>query len=194
MKGSKFWQRFWKVAESKGAKKTLFWVSFTEAIFFPIPPDVLLIPMGLAERKKAFLLARLTLISSLLGGIVGYFLGYFFMDTLGNWLISFYGLQDKYDYLQTLYQEYQVLAVGIAGLTPVPYKLCTLTAGAFHLNLGLFILVSALSRGLRFFLISGLIFWKGEDARIFLEKRFDLVLTLTLVLIILGFGVVKFLK
>ncbi|MDK2922402.1 MAG: hypothetical protein PWR24_1959 [Desulfonauticus sp.] len=190
----KFWQRFWHIAESKGAKKTLILVSFTEAIFFPLPPDLLLIPMGLAEREKVFSLAHLTLLTSVLGGLVGYFLGYFFMDTLGQWLISLYSLEDKYIYLQTLYQKYQVLAVGIAGLTPVPYKLCTLTAGTFKLNLGFFLLVSTLSRGLRFYLIAALIYWKGEQARVFLEKRLDLVLTLTVLLIILGFGIVKFLK
>ncbi|MDQ7032598.1 MAG: YqaA family protein [Desulfonauticus sp.] len=188
-----FLEKFWNVARSKGALKTLVVVSFTEAIFFPIPPDALLIPMGLAKKDKAFFYATICLLASIIGGIAGYFLGYFFMDSIGMGLVKFYGLQDKYVYLQNLYRQYKVLAVGMAGLTPIPYKLCTLTAGAFKISILSFTLVSFLSRGIRFYAIAALIYWQGDRAREFLEKRFNYVVTLFVVLLILGFVLLKYL-
>lgn len=188
---AKIFSKFWEVAKSKGALQTLIFVSITESIFFPIPPDVLLIPMGLAKREKAFFYAGICLIGSIVGGIIGYYLGYFFMDSIGQSLIRFYGLGDKYLYLQHLYLKYEFWAVGIAGLTPVPYKLCTLTAGAFKIPILSFTLVSLFSRGVRFYTISALIFWQGEKARNFLEKRFNWVMSLTVGLLILGFIALK---
>ena len=184
--------KLWELSATRGAEKVLMGVSFTEAIFFPVPPDLLLIPMGLAKREKAFRLAFICLAASLVGGIVGYVLGYFFMQVLGFPILKFYGLMDKYALIQNWYEQYSAWAVALAGLTPIPYKLCTLTAGAFKINWPIFVLASTLSRGLRFYAIAGLIYWQGERARYFLEKRFDLILCLTIFLVVLGFLLLKF--
>lgn len=190
----KWLDKIWLLAESKGARRTLAMVSFTESIFFPLPPDLLLIPMALANRKQAFRLAAICLVSSLLGGILGYYVGYFFMDLLGMPIIRFYGFDDKYLVIKEWYDTYDAWAVAAAGLTPIPYKLCTLTAGAFRIDLLVFIVASTLSRGVRFFTIAGLIYLFGDRARFFLEKRFDLILLGTLILGIAGFVAIAFLE
>lgn len=184
--------RLWRMADTAGATRVLAIASFTESIFFPIPPDLLLIPMALAKREKAMRLALICLISSVLGGIVGYFLGYFFMEVVGMPIVRFYGLLDKYDAIQVWYETYDAWAVAIAGLTPVPYKVCTLTAGAFRIDFFVFIVASILSRGLRFFVIAGLIYLFGEKVRYFLERRFDLVLIAFTILGIAGFVALKY--
>ena len=183
----------WDLAARKGAEKVLMLVAFTESIFFPIPQDLLLIPMGLSRPKKVFRLASLCLMASVLGGVAGYFIGLFFMEVIGMAIINFYGLTDKYLIIQQWYDRYDAWAVAVAGLSPVPYKVCTLTAGAFKINFAVFVVASVLSRGLRFYLIAALIYWQGERARNLLEKRFDLIVSITLVLVILGFVLIKFL-
>ncbi|SHN51166.1 YqaA family protein [Desulfovibrio litoralis] len=182
----------WRVSAKEGAVKALAILSFLESIFFPIPPDLLLIPLALSQREKAFKLAFITLISSLFGGIFGYFIGYFFMDTIGIKIMNFYNFEAQYLTIQEWYTKYDAWAVAIAGLTPVPYKLCTLTAGAFKINFFVFIVASTLSRGLRFFAIAGLIYVFGEKVRFFLEKRLDLVMIILLILGVLGFVALKF--
>lgn len=184
----------WRTAESKGAQRVLAAVSFTESIFFPIPPDLLLIPMALAKKEKAFRLAATCLLCSLFGGVLGYFLGYYFMEVVGMPIIRFYGLMDKYAVVKEWYDAYNAWAVAAAGLTPIPYKLCTLTAGAFRIDFWVFILASTISRGVRFFAIAGLIWLFGERVRYFLEKRFDIVLLVTLVLTVGGFIALKYLR
>lgn len=184
--------KLWDIAATKGAVRVLAGVSFAESIFFPVPPDLLLIPMALADRKNAFKLAAYCLVFSLVGGIGGYFIGYYFMDFIGMPIVKFYGLEDKYLTLQGYYEHYSAWAVAVAGLTPIPYKLCTLTAGAFKINFLIFIIASTLSRGFRFFAVAGLIYLFGEKVRFFLEKRFDLIIAATTVLVILGFLAIKF--
>ena len=188
----KMLDRLWDIAARKGAERVLMAVSFTEAIFFPVPPDLLLLPMGLANRDRVFRLAWICLLFSLAGGVIGYGIGYYFMETLGDPIIRFYGLEKQYTEIQVWYDTYSAWAVSIAGLTPIPYKLCTLTAGAFKVNWPIFIMASAISRGLRFFVIALLIRYFGETARTFLEKRFNLVVTAALILVILGFVVLKY--
>jgi membrane protein YqaA with SNARE-associated domain len=188
----KMLDRLWDIAARKGAERVLMVVSFTEAIFFPIPPDLLLLPMGLASRERVFRLAGICLVFSLVGGVIGYAIGYYFMETVGNPIIRFYGLEDQYTKIQIWYDTYSAWAVSIAGLTPIPYKLCTLTAGAFKVNWPVFVIASAVSRGIRFFVIAALIRYFGEAARTFLEKRFNLVVTGTLILVILGFVILKY--
>lgn len=184
--------RIWDLAARKGAEKVLMLVAFTESIFFPIPQDLLLIPMGLSKPDKVFRLASICLAASVLGGVVGYFIGLFFMEVLGMAIINFYGLTDKYLIIQEWYDKYDAWAVAVAGISPVPYKVCTLTAGAFKINLAVFIIASVLSRGIRFYLIAAFIYWQGERARLFLEKRLDIVISVTLLLVILGFVFIKF--
>ncbi len=168
-------------------------VSFMEAIFFPVPPDLLLIPMGLANRRRVFMHALICLVFSLLGGIVGYLVGYYFMEVAGWPIINFYGLGHKYEVVRQWYETYSAWAVAVAGLTPIPYKLCTLTAGAFEINWFIFVAASTLSRGARFFAIATVIYFFGEAAREFLEKRFNLVVSLTIILVVLGFVLIRYL-
>ncbi len=182
----------WDLAAKKGAEKVLMMVAFTESIFFPIPQDLLLIPMGLSRPDKVFRLATLCLVASVLGGIAGYFIGLFFMEVIGMAIINFYGLTDKYLVIQQWYDKYDAWAVAVAGVSPIPYKVCTLTAGAFKINFAVFVVASVLSRGLRFYLIAAFIYWQGERARNFLEKRLDLFVSITIVLVILGFILIRF--
>ncbi len=183
----------WRMAESEGAMKVLFLVSLAESFFFPIPPDLLLIPMALAQQKKAFRIAAVCLSASVIGGVIGYLIGAFFMDTIGMSIVRFYGLTDQYVVVQGWYEQYNAWVVAVAGLTPIPYKLCTLTAGAFHVNFQVFLIASILSRGLRFFVLAGLIYLFGHKIRYFLEKRLDLVFILGMILVIVGFAAVHYL-
>jgi len=182
----------WDLASRKGAEKVLMLVAFTESIFFPVPQDLLLIPMGLAQRKKVFRLATICLIFSVLGGVAGYIIGLFFMELVGMAIIGFYGLMEQYEIIQQWYDRYDAWAVAVAGVSPVPYKVCTLTAGAFKINLAVFIIASVLSRGARFYLIAALIYWQGDRAREFLEKRMDSFIVITLILVVVGFVVLRF--
>ncbi|MBG0776478.1 MAG: DedA family protein [Desulfovibrionaceae bacterium] len=184
--------RLWRTAATRGAGRVLAFVSFTESIFFPVPPDLLLIPMALARRERAFVLAAQTLLFSLAGGVVGYLIGYYFMQAVGWPIVRFYGLADKYEIIKHWYDAYSAWAVAIAGLTPIPYKVCTLTAGAFKINFLVFVVASTLARGLRFTVIAGLIYVFGDKVRYFLEKRFNLVILATAVLVIVGFVLLKY--
>ncbi len=184
----------WRMAETSGAMKVLFFVSLTESIFFPIPPDLLLIPMALAQQKKAFRIAGVCLAASVIGGAIGYFIGAFFMDSVGMSIVNFYGLNEQYLTVQAWYEEYNAWVVAAAGLTPIPYKLCTLSAGAFHVNFEIFMLASFISRGIRFFTVAGLIYLFGHKIRYFLEKRLEWLFILGMIAVVLGFVAVKYLK
>ena len=188
----KWMGRLWDLAARKGAEKVLMLVAFTESIFFPIPQDLLLIPMGLAQRKKVFRLATICLIFSVLGGVTGYLIGLFFMELVGMAIIGFYGLVEQYETIQVWYDRYDAWAVAVAGISPIPYKVCSLSAGAFRINLAVFIIASVLSRGARFYLIAGLIYWQGDRARLFLEKRMDKFIVATLILALMGFIFIRF--
>ena len=183
----------WRMAETEGAMKVLFVVSLTESIFFPIPPDFLLIPMALAQPKKAFRLATICLVASVIGGAIGYLIGAFFMDSVGMSIVRFYGLTEQYVTVQGWYEAYNAWVVAVAGLTPIPYKLCTLSAGAFHINFEIFLIASIASRGLRFFVVAGLIYLFGHKIRHFLEKRLDLLFIGGMILVVIGFVAVHYL-
>ena len=184
----------WRMAETEGAMKVLFLVSLAESIFFPIPPDFLLIPMALAQQKKAFRLATICLVASVIGGAIGYFIGAFFMDSIGMSIVRFYGLSEQYITVQGWYEAYNAWVVAVAGLTPIPYKLCTLSAGAFHVNFQVFLIASIASRGVRFFVVAGLIYLFGHKIRYFLEKRLDLIFVLCMVLVVIGFIMINYLE
>lgn len=183
----------WRMAETEGAMKVLFVVSLTESIFFPIPPDLLLIPMALAQQKKAFRLAAVCLGASVIGGVIGYLIGAFFMDSVGMSIVRFYGLTEQYVTVQGWYEAYNAWVVAVAGLTPIPYKLCTLSAGAFHVNFEIFLIASIASRGLRFFVVAGLIYLFGHKIRYFLEKRLELLFIGGMILVVVGFVAVHYL-
>ena len=171
----------------------LFLLAVAESSFFPIPPDVFLIVLCIAVPKKSFRYATICAVGSVLGGAIGYGLGLGFMDTLGVKILDWYGLHDKYAVVQDLYQRYDVLAVGAAGFTPLPYKLFTITAGAFKINFVTFILMSIVSRSARFFLVAALIYKFGAPVRYFIDRYFSLLTILFFILLIGGFLLIRFL-
>ncbi|MDF1615703.1 YqaA family protein [Desulfurivibrio dismutans] len=174
-----------------GGVWVLFWVAVVESSVFPIPPDVFLMALAIAVPAKAFRFALICTAGSVLGGMLGYGLGYFFMELIGHQVIAFYGMADQYLQVQALYQRYDAWAVGAAGFTPLPYKLFTLTAGAFELNFATFCLASLISRGARFFMVAAFIYYFGPAIRSFIERYFNLLTIIFLVLLIGGFVVFK---
>ena len=178
-------------AAHKNAVFFLFALALAEASFFPIPPDVMLIAMGLAMPKKSFKWAGVCLAGSVVGGIIGYGLGYYFMAIVGDKILEFYHLMDKYDQVRELYQRYEAWAVAAGGFTPLPYKLFTITAGAFRINFPVFVLASVISRAMRFYLVAALIYFFGPKVRYFLENYFNLFTILFILLLIGGYIVLK---
>jgi membrane protein YqaA with SNARE-associated domain len=169
----------------------LFFLAVAESSFFPIPPDVFLMVLCIAVPRKSFRYAAVCAAGSVLGGMLGYGLGLGFMDTIGVKILELYGLQDKYEVVQNLYRQYDALAVGAAGFTPLPYKLFTITAGAFKINFVTFTLVSLVSRSARFFLVAAFIYKFGAPVRHFIERYFNLLTILFFILLIGGFLVIK---
>jgi membrane protein YqaA with SNARE-associated domain len=165
----------------------LFLLAFSESSFFPIPPDVLLIALAVAVPAKALHYALICSIGSILGGVFGYLLGWQFMATIGLKIIAFYGLNDNFAYIESLYRTYDAWAIGIAGFTPIPYKVFTISAGAFRINFGVFVLASLVSRSARFFLVGGLIYIFGPQIQNFIERYFNILAVAFTVLLIAGF-------
>jgi len=169
----------------------LFFLAIAESSFFPIPPDVFLMVLCISVPRKSFRYAAICAAGSVIGGAIGYGLGMAFMDTIGMKILAWYGLHDKYEVVQNLYQQYDALAVGAAGFTPLPYKLFTITAGAFKINFATFILVSLVARSARFFLVAAFIYKFGAPVRYFIERYFNLLSILFFILLIGGFLVIK---
>jgi membrane protein YqaA with SNARE-associated domain len=165
------WVLHW--AHTPYAAPALFALAFAESSFFPIPPDVLLIALAV------------------LGGAFGYLIGLYFMEALGYNIISLYGLTEQYHSIQQLYREYDALAVGIAGFTPIPYKVFTIAAGAFEIDFWVFLLASAVSRSARFFLLGGIIYLYGEGIRDFIDRYFNLLTIIFAVMLVLGFVLIS---
>jgi len=180
-------------ASGRNAWAALAAFTFAEASFFPIPTDIMLIPMVLADRKKAWKLGLWCTFWSVLGGMVGYAIGAFLYDSLGQWLIRVYHLGQDMTQFQQWYGAYGAWIIVIKGFTPIPYKLVTITSGFAHYAFVPFVLLSILTRGGRFMLISGLLYWKGEEARRFIEKRLELSLFVFLGAVIAGVVAVKYL-
>ncbi|MDF1577959.1 MAG: DedA family protein [Desulfobulbales bacterium] len=169
----------------------LFFVAVAESSFFPIPPDVFLMALCISCPEKSFRYASICAAGSVLGGMFGYGLGFWFMDIIGSRIIEIYGLADKYQLVQELYQKYDAWAVGVAGFTPLPYKVFTITAGAFKINFPTFVAVSLLSRSARFFLVASLIYHFGAPIRTFIERYLNLLTIILLALLLAGFVLVK---
>jgi membrane protein YqaA with SNARE-associated domain len=182
-----------RLAESRHAVKAMGAVSFAESSFFPIPPDVILIPVVLANRDQAFRIAAWCTITSVLGGVLGYAIGALLYDSLGQWLISLYGYGEKFEDYRGWYQQYGGWVILVKGLTPIPYKLVTIASGVFSYDFLWFVILSVITRGARFFLIAGLLKYYGEPIRAFIEKRLELVTIGFLVVLVLGFVAVKYL-
>jgi len=174
-------------AASKRAKQSLFAVAFAESSFFPIPPDVMLIPMVLADPKQWLKLVGIATLGSVLGGLLGYAIGYFLLDTVGQWIIGLYGLGGKLAHFQEQFAEHGVMIILLKGLTPIPYKLVTIASGIAHFPLVPFILASIVTRAGRFALVAGLLRLMGDKARVFIEKYLTWILLAVFVLVIAGF-------
>jgi len=165
-------------------------VSFAESSFFPIPPDVMLIPMTLGRPDKAWFFATICTATSVAGGLLGYFIGAALYDTVGLWLIHLYGYGDKVEAFRLAYAQYGALIILLKGLTPIPYKIVTITSGFAGFNLGLFVVMSVITRGMRFFLEAFLLNRYGARARGIIEKRLGMWASLAAVAIVVGFIVV----
>ena len=170
----------------------LFLLAFTESSFFPIPPDVLLIALAMGMPSKAMRFAVVCTVGSVIGGVFGYLIGMFFFDYIGLKILSFYGFLDKYAMIHDLYMKYDVWIVGAAGFTPIPYKVFTIAAGAFDMDFIRFVAASAVSRGARFFLVAGLIWKFGQPIKAFIDKYFNILSILFVILLLLGFFVLKY--
>jgi membrane protein YqaA with SNARE-associated domain len=168
-------------------------VAFAESSFFPIPPDVMLIPMVLANRTKAFRIALVCTVCSVLGGLLGYAIGFYFFETVGAWLVKTYGLQSGLDSFRHGFAEYGIWIILIKGLTPIPYKLVTIASGAAHFDLFTFVWASIVTRGARFFIVAALLWKYGESIRAFIEKRLTLVTWLFLIALVGGFVAFRYL-
>jgi membrane protein YqaA with SNARE-associated domain len=165
-------------------------VAFCESSFFPIIPDIMLIPMALARPDRAWWFAAVCTIGSVTGGVLGYFIGAALYDTLGQWLIHLYGYGGKVEAFRAAYAQYGSLIILLKGLTPIPYKIVTITSGFAGFNLGLFILMSIITRGARFFLEALLLNRYGASARGIIEKRLGMWTALAAAAIVVGFIVV----
>ncbi len=165
-------------------------VSFCESSFFPIIPDVMLIPMALARPDRAWRLAAVCTAGSVAGGVLGYFIGAVLYDTVGQWLIHLYGYGGKVEAFRAAYAQYGSLIILLKGLTPIPYKIVTITSGFAGYDLGLFILFSIITRGARFFIEAFLLNRYGERARGIIEKRLGMWTGLAALAIVVGFIVV----
>lgn len=170
----------------------LFFLAVAESSFFPVPPDALLIVMAVALPARAYRYALVCSLGSLLGGCLGYLIGWQFMTLVGSRIIAFYGLEGKVAEIGRLYRQYDAWAVAIAGFTPIPYKVFTLTAGMFRIDFGVFFLASLLSRSARFFLVGGLIHRFGPGIQTFIERYFNLLAVVLVILIVVGFVVLKY--
>ncbi len=180
---------------TKSSQKEAPWflglISFSESSFFPIPPDIILIPMVLAKRGKAFLFATICTVSSVIGGAFGYFIGLILFNSIGIVLINFYHLGEALDEFRNYYNSYGAWIVIIAGFTPFPFKVITIASGLFQLNFTIFIICSILSRGARFYIVSGLLYLFGEIIKKFIDKYFNILTILFIILLVGGILIVK---
>ncbi len=181
------------MARGKYAWPLLALVAFVESSIFPIPPDVMLIPMVLADRRKAWRLAGVCTLASVAGGVLGYLIGAFAWSTVGQPLLSLYGSTQSFEAFQAWFHHYGFWAVFGAGLTPFPYKVITIASGFSHINLAVFMIASVLSRGGRFYLEAALLRFFGEHARTLIERHFALLVTAIFLVLLLGFAAVKWL-
>lgn len=182
-----------RMAGHEKAPQALFWVAFVESSVFPIPPDVMLVPMVLARPLKAWAYASICTIGSVIGGIAGYAIGYFLFEFIGQPVLRLYGYADRFDEFAKLFNEYGVWILIVKGMTPFPYKVLTILAGATHMALIPFIVASIVARAMRFYLVAALLYWFGEPIRHFIERRLNLLTTAFVILLVGGFVAIRFL-
>jgi len=187
----RLYMRTLALAASRRATWWLFGVAFAEASFFPVPPDALLIPMALARPDRAWRFAAICTAGSVIGGALGYFIGYAVFDQLARPVITFYGYGDRFAAFQELYAQWGLWVILIKGLTPIPYKIVTIASGAARFNFGVFMAASLVTRGARFFLVATLLHFFGTPVRDFIERRLTLVTSLLALGVVGGFVVLR---
>ncbi|WP_131118297.1 YqaA family protein [Lichenihabitans psoromatis] len=178
-----------RLADSPRAPWALGLVAFAESSFFPVPPDIILVPMVLARPERAWRYAAIATIASVLGGMVGYAIGALLFDTLGQWLIHLYGYADKLEALREFYAKWGALFILIKGLTPIPYKLVTIVSGLLSYNFGLFVLLSLVTRGIRFFVLAAILGRFGVPIKAALDRHFGLILISFAAIVVIGFWI-----
>jgi membrane protein YqaA with SNARE-associated domain len=188
----RFYDSVIALSERPAAPVWLFCIAFVEASFFPVPPDALLIPMALAQPRRAFWFAAICTAGSVLGGALGYAIGFYLFARLAQPIIHFYHYQAAFAAFQAKFAQYGVWVILIKGLTPIPYKIVTIAAGAAAFSFVLFMAASVLTRGFRFFLLAVLLRIFGEQVRVFIERRLGLVTSLVAAGIVGGFLILKF--
>ena len=185
------WTLSW--AHKKYSSAALFVLAFTESSFFPIPPDVLQIALSVSKPKKSFFYALLSSIGSVLGGIFRYFIGMFLFDSIGNFIITALGYEAQFQSVGNLYKSYAFLAILTAAFTPIPYKVFTIAAGFWQVGLISLITASIIGRSARFFLVASLIYFFGPKIKEFIDKYFNLLTIIFIILLIGGFVTIKYL-
>ncbi len=188
----RFYDRILALSADRRAPVWLALISFAESSFFPVPPDALLVPMALARPDRAYRFALICTIASVVGGMLGYLIGYALYDQVAGPLIRLYHYEAAADSFVDKFNQYGLWVILIKGLTPIPYKIVTITSGLAHFNFGVFVAASALTRGVRFFLVATLIRRFGEPVRAFIERRLTLVTSLTAAGIVGGILLLKF--
>jgi len=179
-----------KQSEKPYAVWILFFVALAEASFFPFPPDILLLPMAITARDRAYRYAAIATVGSVIGGLIGYGIGALAMATIGQWIVETYHLQNAFQTFHDGFNKYGVWIIVAKGLTPIPFKLVTIASGVAGLNLLSFVLACIVTRGARFFLISALVRRYGAPIQTFIEKHMNLVALAILVACLAGFWLV----
>jgi membrane protein YqaA with SNARE-associated domain len=175
------------LAESRHATWALAGIAFAESSFFPLPPDLILLPMSLAEPKKAWFYAGVCTVASVLGAMLGYYIGAALFDTLGHWIIQLYGYGPRIDSLREFYAKWGWAFILVKGLTPIPFKLVTIVSGLLGYNFLLFVLLATITRGARFFILAAMMNRFGDFFRVWLEKHFAVFIVALLAIIVGGF-------
>lgn len=188
------WMYDWALGLSDRAYAgwALFSLAFIEASFFPIPPDVLLMALAIGRPQRAFWFAFLCSLGSVFGAVLGYLLGQYFFELVGQPIVNMYAAVEQYEIVQGLFQDWDAMAIAIAGFTPIPFKIFTIAAGAFKVDFTTFLMAALFSRSARFFLLSFLIFRFGPAIKPKIEKYFNELTVLCVVLVISGFLFLKF--
>ncbi len=189
----RLYDRVLALAASPRAGWWLAAISFAESSFFPVPPDALLIPMVLARPERAWRLAAICTLGSIVGALLGYYIGHALFEQLAGPLIRFYGYGPRFDAFRAMYAEYGLWVILIKGLTPIPFKIVTIASGAAGYSLPAFVVACAITRGARFFLVAALLRRFGEPVRTFIERRLTLVTSAAAAGVLGGFLILRFL-
>jgi len=184
------WVLHW--ADSPYGVPALIILAFTEASFFPVPPDLLLIALAVGVPRKAFKFALYCTLASVAGALLGYVIGIKFYEIVGKGIIEFYGISEQFNDVKQMYNENAFSAIAIAGFTPIPFKVFTIAAGVFNVNISELFFASLFSRGARFFLVAGLIYRFGPTIKVYIDRYFNKLALLLVVLMAIGFGAVRY--